>query len=198
MPIYALLLVMFFPSNQDYFFNEDCMFLLRPEAKKALLYMFTIFCVLLPGVSFIILQKFEVIDSVQMESRKERTIPIIVMLMYCLALFFLFQITTKNVIVPKFVYSLPLSGVFVTATYFFLNRWKKVSIHAGGAGIMTGFILAYILLHVEYSLWMLAISIIVSGVIISARLYLQKHSMIEMVTGWLTASFLTFAVNYFY
>lgn len=198
MPIYALLLVMFVPSNQDFFYNEDCMYTIALPAKKALLYMFGIFCVVAPGISFILLQRRKVIESIEMENRKERNIPIIIMLIYCLVLYFLFLVKANGAIIPKFVFSLPLSGVFVTSAFFFLNKWRKVSIHAGGAGILTGFILAYILLHVEYELWMLTLSIFISGLIMTARLYLKKHTMTELVVGWFTASFLTFVVNYFY
>lgn len=198
MPIYALLLVMFVPSNQDYFFNEDCMYTLPIQAKKALLYMFSVFCVIAPGISYLLLHRRKIISSIEMDDRKERGIPIIIMLIYCLLLYFLFIAKTSPALVPKFVFALPLSGVFVTAVFFLMNIWKKVSIHAAGTGILTGFVLAYILLHTQYELWMFGITILISGIVMSARLFLEKHTMSEMIIGWFTASFITFAVNYFY
>lgn len=198
MPMYALLLVMFVPSNQDFFFNEDCMYTITLSAKKALLYMFGVFCVLAPGFSFILLQRRKIIDTIEMESSKERNIPIVIMLIYCLVLYFLFVAKAGDAVIPKFVFSLPLSGVFVTASFFFLNRWRKVSIHAAGGGILTGFILAYILQHTEYELWIFTASILISGAIMTARLYLEKHTVGELLVGWVTATFLTFMINYFY
>ena len=50
------------------------------------------------------------------------------------------------------MFSLPLSGVFVTAVFYIANYWKKISIHAAGGGILVGFILAYILIQSEYQL----------------------------------------------
>jgi membrane-associated phospholipid phosphatase len=198
MPMYALILVMYVPSNQDYIFNQDCMYLLPIEAKTALLYMFLIFCVVAPGLSFIILYKRKIITTIEMETTKERTIPIIVMFVYCLMLYVLFDVKSGDGKLPKFVYALPLSGALVTAVYFFLNRWKKISIHAAGVGILVGFILAYILLHEEYELWMFALTLIISGLIMTARLYLQKHTFFEVVFGWLIGLIVTFSVNYFY
>lgn len=198
MPLYALSLALFVPSNQDYFFNLDCLYTLDPEKKWGLMYMFFVFCVAAPGVSFILLQRKKVITSIEMEERKERSIPIIIMLAYCLALYLLFIIKVGPGSISKFVLALPLSGVCVTAIFFFLNRWKKVSIHAAGTGIATGFILAYILHHVQYELWMFSLTILISGLVMSARLYLEKHTLLEMVLGWLTGTLITFAINYFY
>lgn len=198
MPVYALLLVMYVPSNQDFIFNQDCMYLLPDEAKKALLYMFLIFCVVAPGISFNVLYRRKIIDTIEMETAKERTIPILLMFLYCLMLYVLFVVKSGESILPKFVYALPLSGAIVTAVYFFLNRWKKISIHGAGAGIFVGFILAYILQHEVYELWVFALTLIISGLIMTARLYLQKHTFFELVFGWLIGLIVTFLVNYFY
>jgi len=198
MPIYALLLVMYVPSNQDYIFNQDCMYLLPDEAKNAILNMFVIFCVVAPGISFIMLERRKIIATIEMETTKERSIPIIVMFLYCLMLYVLFVVKSGESVLPKFVYALPLSGAIVTAVYFFLNRWKKISIHGAGAGILFGFILAYVLQHEEYELWMFALTLIISGLIMTARLYLQKHTFFEVVFGWIIGLIITFLVNYFY
>ena len=198
MPIYALALVMFVPSNQDYFFNIDCLFTLSLSGKFALLYWFFVFSVAMPGISFIILQRTKVIGSLELEERRERSIPIVIMLTYCLALYLLFVFKVGHGYISKFAFSLPLSGVCVTAIFFFLNRWKKVSIHAGAAGILTGFILACILQHIEYQLWMFTLAIVISGLVLTARLYLEKHTLLELVIGWLTGTLITFGVNYFY
>jgi membrane-associated phospholipid phosphatase len=198
MPMYALLFVMYVPSNQDFLFNEDNMYLLPHDAKMALLYMFGVFCVIAPGASFIILRRRNIISDIEMDNRKERNIPIMIMLVYCLVLFFLFKVKASNTMIPKFVFSLPLSGVFVTAVFYIANYWKKISIHAAGGGILVGFILAYILIQSEYQLWILAFAFLISGVIMTARLYLEKHTMLEVIIGWFTATIITFTVNYLY
>ena len=76
--------------------------------------------------------------------------------------------------------------------------WKKVSLHAGGMGIMSGFLIAYAvemqgISDVDYPL-----AIIASGLVMSARVYLEKHTLLEVVIGWFTGTFVTFAVNYYY
>ncbi len=197
MPIYALLLTLFVPANQDYLMNLDCLYMLPVQSKWALIYMFFIFCVAAPGVSFYMLLRRKVIGSIEMETTKERNIPIVIMFLYCTVLFVMLHVGNA-VILSKFIYALPLSGMLVTLTFVFLNRWKKISIHAASSGILVGFLLAYILLHEEYQLWILSLSIFISGLVISARLYLGKHSFLELIVGWFTGVFITFIVNYFY
>lgn len=200
MPIYALLLVMFVPSNIDFMQNDQCMYAMDLQFKKAFLYMFLIFSVLAPGISFLLLKRSGIIGSLEMDERRERFVPILVMAIYCLVLFFyvLYLIDANRLIVPKFIVALPLSGAVVTTLFLIANRWKKISIHAAAAGILTGFVLAYILHQVEYQLWVFTLSIFISGLVMSARLYLQKHTFSEVLIGWCIGSFFTFAINYLY
>jgi membrane-associated phospholipid phosphatase len=198
MPMYGLLIAMYVPSNQDYLFNEDSMFFLTDAAKTAILYMFLIFSVLAPALSFIILRKRNIISTIDMESQAERNIPMFITLTYCLVLYFLFILKAQDNILPKYVYALPLSGVFVTASFTYINRWIKISLHAGGAGILTGFIFAYVAEQIEYQFWILIFVILASGITISARLYLKKHTQTEVYTGWLLAVLITFLINYLY
>ena len=201
MPIYALLIVMYVPAQEDLFYNHDCpdcVYLLDFQIKKALFYMFGIFCVIAPGFSFMLLKRSGVINTLEMETRAERTVPIIIMFIYCFGLFLLMTYTAKGANLPKFVFSLPLSGAAVTGFFIALNQWKKVSIHAAAVGIFTGFILAYLAVNMKFGIGMLLVSILLSGVVMSARLFLQKHTLQELVVGWFTGTLLTFAVNYFY
>lgn len=200
MPIYALLLVMFVPSNIDFMQNDQCMYAMDIQFKKAFLYMFLIFSVLAPGISFLLLKRSGMIGSLEMDDQRERFVPILVMAIYCLVLFFyiIYLIDANRVVVPKFIVALPLSGAVVTTLFLFVNRWKKISIHAAAVGILTGFVLAYILQQIEFQLWVFTISILISGLVMSARLYLQKHTFSEVIIGWFIGSFITFAINFFY
>lgn len=198
MPVIGLSLAMYVPSEQDFFHNTDCLYAMYPEIKSVLFWFFAVFCIIMPGVSFIILKRSGFIQSIQMEDKKERDIPILVMMTYCLLLFFVFYTKLGNVEVPKFIFSLPLSGVFVTLAFFFFNRWKKLSIHAASTGILSGFILAYMLSMTQYHLWVFIVSILISGVVMTARLYLKKHDITEVTIGWFVGAVLTFGVNYLY
>jgi membrane-associated phospholipid phosphatase len=193
-----MLIVMFVPSNQDFLFNEDSMYLLPLQNKMIVIYMFFIFSIVAPGISFVILRLMNVITTIDMESRRERLIPMILMLTYCLILYFLFMLKAQNNMLPKYVYALPLAGVFVTASYTLINRWIKISLHGGGAGILTGFVFAYSFEQAEFKFWTLIAVVLASGLTIMARLFLRKHTPTEVYTGWSLAVVVTFLINFYY
>ena len=198
MPIYGLLLAMYAPSEPLITSYFESLYYFPQEAKEAILYMFFIFSALAPGLSFYLLKKRKVINTIDMENQAERTIPMFIMLAYCLLLFLLFRYKFPNAQLPKYIYALPLAGVFVTITFTLINRWIKISLHGGGAGILTGFIFAYALDQLYFQFWVLIFAIVASGLTIAARLYLNKHTPKEVYTGWSLAVLITFLVNYFY
>ena len=63
---------------------------------------------------------------------------------------------------------------------------------------MSGFLIAYAVEMEQFQLWILPFAIISSGLVMSARVYLEKHTLLEVVVGWFTGTFVTFAVNYYY
>ena len=197
-PVLGIILAMFIPSSQGVL-NPDCLYMLGIEQKWQIIYGYFFFCMLVPGLAFMYLKGIGVISTIEVDERKERSIPILIMLGSCLGLFSLyFFMIPDNVEVPKYIYSYPLSGAVLMAVYFFQTMWKKVSLHGGGMGIMTGFLIAYAAEMKEFELWVILAAIVASGMVMSARIYLGKHTLLEVVVGWFTGTFITFAVNYYY
>jgi membrane-associated phospholipid phosphatase len=198
MPIYALLLVFFVPAENAIVFSNSLFFF--PIAYKTfVLTVFILLGVLAPGMSFLYLKLINVISSLEMEERNERNIPLLITLIYCLLLYFSFNyVMSLNIFLPKYIQVLPFSGVLVAATCIFVNYKMKISLHAAGAGIFTGYIFGYLLEQVRFEFWLIPLSLIVSGVIMSSRLYLKKHSPLEIYFGWAIAFFITFLTTYWY
>lgn len=197
-PIYILLLSFVLPATSAVFYSFDSLYTLPYEAKKAVISMFFVFCVLAPSVIYLELKRRKIISNLEMDERKERLIPILVMLVFCLLIYLLLIFKVGNAYVPKYLFSLPLSGVCVTAIFVLLNfRWK-VSIHSGAMGIAFGFFIAYFMaMEQQYTALFILIALL-SGVVMMARMFLGKHTLLEVVLGWLIGVFVTFAVNYYY
>lgn len=197
-PVFAVLLVMFVPSYQDVL-NEDSLYFISPQHKWQIFYYYFFFCVVVPGLSLLYLKAIGVISTIEVDDRRERSLPIIVMFCSCLGLFlFHHYAIPKDLNFSKYVYSYPLAGVIATAVYFFQTLWKKVSLHGGGMGIMSGFLFAYAAEMQVFPIWIILFAVISSGLVMSARVYLEKHTLLEVVVGWFTGTFVTFAVNYYY
>jgi hypothetical protein len=197
MPTYGILVTMYVPSiPKD--LTQSSLYFLMPELKMRLILLFFLFSAVAPGLSFLALHQKKVISTIDIENQRERNIPLLVMMAYSLVLFLLFFVKAPKSALPIAFYALPLSGFFVTAIFMGINKWIKISLHAGGAGILVGFLFAFFLEQQSFAIWILPIAIFVSGLTIAARLYLNKHRPVEVYTGWTLAVLITFFTHYIY
>ena len=197
-PVLGVILAMFVPSEPE-ILGKDCLYHLVVEQKWQILYVYFFFCMLVPGMAFMYLKGMGVISTLEIDDRKERGLPILIMFGSCTGLFLVYYfMIPENVTVPKYIYSYPLSGMILMAVYFAQTLWKKVSLHGGGMGILTGFLIAYAAEMEQFPLWIILSAIVASGMVMSARIYLGKHTLLEVVVGWFTGTLITFAVNYYY
>jgi hypothetical protein len=196
MPIYALVLVMFFPSEPINVFSNDSLFFIPLQNKIVLLLYYFMFSVFAPGMLYILLKKLKLITSLEMNEQTERKIPMVIMSISCLFLFYL--LSSNNFRLPKYIYGLCLSGAVIVSLFTVLNMYIKVSLHATGVGILTGFIIAYFAEQIYFEIWILALSFIISGLVLTSRLYLEKHTPKELIIGYSFSFLVTFLLNLYY
>ena len=199
MPIYAMLLVLYVPNTIDYSSQYFSLYHYDPRLKTSLLIIFIMFSAVLPGISYAIMSRFNMISSIEMKSQAERRGPIFLMLLYCVALYAMLFFQTQNgLYISKFVLSLPLSGAAVAGTIWIINNTTKVSLHGSGAGILSGFIVAYGLYQVDFPVWQYYFVFLLSGLVLTTRLYLYAHTPAQVYIGYLVGFALTFIINFFY
>ncbi len=197
MPFYGLFLSLFLPS-QELSLSGNGMYQIPTEIKVQLLLIFFLFSAFAPGISFFTLHKRKIISTIDIENSKERNIPLLIMFAYCIILFILFIYKAPNNILPKYFYALPLAGAIVTAVFMIINRWIKISLHAGGAGILVGYLFTFYMGNSNFPLFVMILAIIASGLTLFARLYLNRHNAIEVYSGWLLALVITIFSIYYY
>jgi membrane-associated phospholipid phosphatase len=198
MPLYALAILMYIPSVQDYILNDDSLYHLHAQNKIAILFIFFVCSVLAPGLTLLLLMKRKVISSIEIDDRKERLIPLLITSGYCLLLYLFFLFIPNHVHLPKYVYALPLSG-FITITLFaFINLYTKISLHACGAGILAGLIFAYCAESIYFNFSLLMIAVFVAGFVMSSRIYLNKHTLAQVLYGFIGSTTIVFFINYYY
>ena len=197
MPFYGLYLSLYIPSNEISILTKS-MYTIPFELKRQLLIIFFLFSTIAPCISFIALYRRKIITSIDIENQNERLLPLFIMFSYCILLFTLFIYKAPDNILPKYLYSLPLSGAIVTAVFIIINKWIKISLHAGGAGILVGYLMIFMREHSGFPMIYLLLAIIASGLTISARLYLAKHSTLEVYSAWLLAATITYSCCHFY
>lgn len=195
-PTYCLIITLFTVSFDGFISGSESMWSLPNEIKWALLNLYLIFTLIAPGISLLVLRNRKMISSIEIHDRTQRFFPILLMFFYSVALFLLLFLKTKDTLIPHFIFTFPLAGALVSIALFLANYLLKISLHAAGCGIMFGYILAYVAQQQYFEFWILLTVSIISGLTISSRLYLKKHTFEEVTHGWLIGVLITFTVNY--
>ena len=195
MPLYGLLIVLFYPA-EELVQNTISMYALPLGIKWIVFGMFAVFSFAAPGLSFLGLFRFKIITTIDIENRTERLYPLLIMLIYGIMLYWLIGESDPKHLLPHYFSSLALAGVGVTLLFMGLTQVLKISMHAGGAGILTGFLYAYFMQQHNPSYAWMGLAILVSGLVISARWYLRKHTALELFLGYTLAGIITFGVVY--
>lgn len=198
MPLYALAILMFIPSVEDYVFNDDSLYHIHRQNKGAILLIFFVCSVLAPGLTLLMLKSRKIISTIEIDDRRERLIPLLITAGYCLLLYLFFVFIPNGTRFPKYIYALPLSGFITISLFAWINVYTKISLHACGAGILTGLIFAYCANSIYFSFSLLMIAVFVSGFIMASRMYLNKHTLAQVLYGFIGSAGIVFMINYFY
>ena len=181
-----LILLLFLPQS------------LQPVSGKiALLIILLIFITtfIIPALSIIGLRSTMAISSVKLRNRTERVLPFFfITIFYALTTYLFYsKIEINDTILAIFLGASVLVALLTIITLFY-----KISVHSAGAGCMLGFLLSLMLIFPEQNLmWTLIIIILIAGSIMSARLYLNAHSPVEVYSGFALGLFVSFFSLYF-
>lgn len=197
MPLYALLILMYIPSREDYIFNDDSLYYLTSEFKIALLAIFFIFSILAPGLTLVVLLKRGIISNIEIDDKKQRLIPLLITAFYCLILY-LFFVIRSGVAFPKYIYALPLSGFITIGLFAWINFYTKISLHACGTGILAGLIFSYCAQSIYFHFSLLLIAVFVAGLVMAARVYLNKHTLPQVIYGFSGSSVIVYFITFYY
>lgn len=196
MPVLGLALVMYTVSIPLSFGDKNSLYQYEDRFKMAVLLYFILFTVIAPIIFYLLLKAMNVIKTIQLDDKSERKYPMLIMASLCLILMNIFTRTNDDL--PKYIYGLCLSGALIIGIFTFVNNYIKVSLHATGVGILTGFVFAYVSEQAFFELWILIVVILISGIVLSCRLFLEKHTPKELIIGYLFSLITTFAVNLYF
>jgi len=172
-PVYGMLLLFSAPTLLGY---------LPGSIKKIVLIILITNNLFVPLALMPFLRFRGYISSFRMDDRQERIIPLLLSaLLYSVTayIFIRFQI-------PFFIKSYIFSVFFLVIAATVINFWYKISIHAIAAGGLTALVFILSLrMHVPLTEYII-MTVIFSGLVLSAGLQLRRHSPAEVWTGFLT------------
>ena len=173
LPTYSLLVL--------FNLNLLVVFQLNMMIRVYLIGIFFFFTFLLPVSSVLVLWKFKFASSILLESRRERTFPLIMTVISYLVLFYLLS----ELHVPNVFLFLIYGAVVVLVAGLIINLFWKISLHMLGWGAFTAsFIGISIKLFVDLH-WILIVLILLSGLVGFSRMKLRSHTSTQVYTGYL-------------
>lgn len=146
-----------------------------------LIFIVGITCVL-PLFLLYILQTIKIIPDTDLSDRKDRIIPYaIATICYLIATYYLYKVHA-----PLWLLGFMIGVVSTSLVSFIINLKWKISAHTAGIG---GVVALLFFLHHDHmeafdSLWVLCFTIILAGIIGSIRLYLQCHTLAQVLVGF--------------
>ncbi len=165
------------------------------ESKKLILSVFfTSF--LLPAIAIFLMRKLDLISSIDMRDKKDRIGPFIVTGIFYL---WVFQNVLRNNDMPTAFLIAVLGTTVGLFLCFLINLFFKISLHASGIGGFIGIVLITMWLYSygTFEMWLpfigscsisinlvLMLSLLVAGLIGTARLGLGAHTSRELYAGF--------------
>ena len=133
-----------------------------------------------PAFAVFLLYRLKFIESVYLRTQKDRIIPYIITMIFYWWLWYLSRSFTDQPAVLKFFYF----GIFLTTVFgLIINNFIKISMHAIGAGTFFTFIVLTCFTYQTLFGADIIIATLLAGIICTARLLLNEHSVAEIYTG---------------
>jgi hypothetical protein len=176
---HPLLLTTYLVIILSYYFPS--MLMIRKENRMVIVGLVFVFTFVLPAVNLVMLRAFGNIQSLTLQSRRERILPFVfISLLYLLVTFL-------------FYFKLPFSANFnklmmiisaLVVVSLMITLFYKISIHSIARGGGIGILLPLNQVTEQMSLlWPTAFTILVTGLVMSSRLVLDAHSPREVMYG---------------
>jgi len=131
--------------------------------------------------------------SYRMEIHYERVLPLFFSAIYYYIGYYLLRNLS---IYPIFKVFLIASVLVIVVLLLISFRWK-ISAHMAGIGSITGIILAISFRMGVNPVFIIAGLFLVAGLVGSARLYLGKHNLLQIVSGYLMGLIILFVSVYY-
>lgn len=170
-PLYLSLAVM----------SADAMTILLPtELQRYILNMICGYTLFIPLIAIVALRMLRVIDSYSLASRRERIAPLIVIIVcYSICAVILARV------VPYLIwYKIMAAAVACVLAVFVINFFWKISLHMATMGGAIGIMLIMMFGGNTGMFIPLCAGIVLAGMLGSARLYLGKHTPLQVAAGF--------------
>ena len=167
-----------------------------PPMGWALLPFITLSTFLTPSLGVLVLRVSGSISSIAMAERQERYLPLLfASIFYTVStVMFMIKIQADGVASTMLISTTVLILVLMVITWFY-----KVSIHSAGVSGVLGFLTVIYMssptLQLKYAI---ATALIISGLVMTARLFVNAHTPKQVLLGWVIGFVICFSGLFFF
>lgn len=183
MPMLGLFILFESPTLPNSLLTLDALYYFPDQAKDVLYIVLGILTLLAPGLSLLIMYWNRMISTLDLEDRKERFYPFVLIIFYFVLTYAYLKLRLPEFLQHEALMSYIFGIILVFVVSFFINFKVKMSMHAAGIFGVCGAILAYNQTQIESNLAFLFYLLCLGGLVGSARVYLQKHTLKEVLVG---------------
>ncbi|WP_116128084.1 hypothetical protein [Lewinella sp. IMCC34183] len=176
----------------------------EPRAMSNLILIF-LDTFVIPVIAVLIMVRLNMINSVMMHEKSERIGPLLLVMVLYFWIFYNFSQSNQT---PTIFTSFLLGVVIALVTSFVVNLLDKISLHAVGMGGLVAVSVIMLALfgpnginvgEVTVGLPLLVlVSVLLAGVVGTARLSLGAHSLLQVIAGYLIGFVAQFVALKFY
>lgn len=143
----------------------------------------------IPILLLVFMWKKGQIDSLHINDAKQRTTPYMYTLI-CYGFWAYFLRVTLQL--PIFLLLVAIGSMFALLAVTIINHWWKISAHLTGIGGLLGGICSFALSYSVLPFWLIIIVLLIALILMYARLYLNAHTPMQVVCGFLLGLLSTF------
>ena len=173
MPLYAVIILF----NLDFYFAN----ILTTEAKWIIVGLLFTITVVTPFFLIYMYQRFGIIESYRLDKREDRPLPFITIG----SLYYVCFYILKNLNLPAIIYLVLLSATILVLIAFIINFFWKISVHTLSIGSIVGLLISLSIAYQINILFLILISILISGMVGWARLTMKAHSNLQVYAGFI-------------
>ena len=147
---------------------------------------------IIPGVFIFMMVKNGAASDMELSNKHERVVPYLIFItsvMVCA--FYMYKM-----MLPFWFISLLLGTCIALIIALLINFFWKISAHAIGIGGLLGGIMGVARIHLINPYWAFIIVIILAGLIGTARLFLRKHTPMQVYAGFCLGFICTFVASF--
>ena len=170
-PIYATIIILFLSSILN---------IITLKVKLYFIATIALYTLCLPLFSILLMRYLGVVKNLDFSTKRERILPLLIVVSCYIVCANYMPVSIVSFVINKFLFA--AIGCIVTA--FIINLFWKISLHMIAMGGLVAVLVYSSLYGYGIPLWVLILTIITTGALASARLYLGCHNSAQVAVGY--------------